>query len=301
MSCLGKIGRFANQMVQYAFLRTYARRHGLIPQAPPWIGNYLFDTRDAPIDSALAEFRDPHDKDPQRMIIPKLSEPLCDVDAWGYFQYHTDYYAPDRDFIRSLFQPAPAIAQRLQPAAERLRQEGETVVAFHVRRGDYGKDYFYLAPNAWYLQWLERYWSELANPVLLIASDEPEIVLPAFKRYQPLTARRLGATLRQAPFYPDFFLLSQADALVFPNSTFSFMAAMLNHRLQAAYRSRLCETLSDPPFEKLDPWSAAMLDTSAHVDRFPHIAGVKRLHRHRPRWQRKLIRWAKKLAPGKAA
>lgn len=41
MRTLGQNGRFANQLFQYAFLRFYAREHGLDVQVPAWEGKKL--------------------------------------------------------------------------------------------------------------------------------------------------------------------------------------------------------------------------------------------------------------------
>jgi hypothetical protein len=268
------MGRFANQLFQYMFLQTYARQHDLEVQTPPWIGQELFGLNDPPIARQWPEFVELYDKDAQRMVVPRLALPLKNVDFAGYFQYPTRYYAPHRDFIRQLFVPVPAIKQPLDAATERLRQRGRTVVALHVRRGDYGYGCFYLTPLAWYLRWLEIMWPQWEAPVLFVATDEPDKVLPALAAYRPFTAHDLGAQLRAAPFYPDFYLLSQADVLAMPNSTFSFAAALLNLNLQAAYRSHLSDPLEDPPFHRLDPWDADVLQGDVRAEQFAHIPGL---------------------------
>jgi len=91
MSCLGNVGRFANHVVQYMFLRTYARTHDLQAQTPRWIGNELFGCDDPPIERPLPLFEEMHDKDPGQMVIPRLAEPLRDVDVTGFFQYQSRY------------------------------------------------------------------------------------------------------------------------------------------------------------------------------------------------------------------
>jgi len=48
MSKFGRFGRFGNQIFEYMFLKTYAKKHGLEVQIPPWVGNYLFGTDDPP-------------------------------------------------------------------------------------------------------------------------------------------------------------------------------------------------------------------------------------------------------------
>lgn len=48
-SSLGAIGRFGNQVFQYAFAALYADRHGLALETPDWIGRRLFGRRDLPL------------------------------------------------------------------------------------------------------------------------------------------------------------------------------------------------------------------------------------------------------------
>lgn len=290
MSKLGQMGRFANQLIQYMFLKTYARRHNLEVQTPKWIGQDLFGLDDPPIAGPLPPFDEVHDKDEQRMVIPHLIEPLKDVDVTGFFQYPTRYYAPERPFIQRLFTPIPSIQQPLSTAVSRLRQGSRTVVGLHVRRGDYGFSYFYRTPLEWYLRWLERMWSEWDDPVLFVATDEPRPVLRALKRYRPVTASDLGLRLPTAPYYPDFHLLSSADVLAIPNSTFSFVAALLNENLSAAYRSHLSDPLEDPPFRRFDPWNAEFLERDATVEQFAHIPGVAKPPPHRLRRANEYLR-----------
>ncbi|HEX5104365.1 MAG TPA: alpha-1,2-fucosyltransferase [Pirellulaceae bacterium] len=276
MSKLGQLGRFANQLFQYMFLKTYALRHDLEVQTPPWIGQQLFGLADPPIAGPLPEFVELYDKDPQRMVVPRLTEPLRNVDFSGFFQYPTRYYAPQREYIRRLFTPVPEAKQPLDAAVTRLRERGRTLVALHIRRGDYGFRYFYVTPLAWYLGWLEQMWPTWESPLLIVATDEPAAVLPAFAAYRPVTAADLGLKLPIAPYFPDFYLLTQADVLAIPNSSFSFAAAMLNANLKAAWRSHLADPLGDPPFRTFDPWDADVLETGACAEDFPHISGITR-------------------------
>ena len=49
MSILGKLGRFGNQLFQYAFLRICASQIDARVECPVWVGQYLFGHKDAPI------------------------------------------------------------------------------------------------------------------------------------------------------------------------------------------------------------------------------------------------------------
>ncbi|MBO9542447.1 FkbM family methyltransferase [bacterium] len=254
MSTLGTNGRFANQLFQYAFLKTYAKDHDLAVQTPPWAGQLLFGHADPQLTRSLPQVKERSNRLAEALI-PNASAPLKNVDVWGYFQYHTRYYAKHQAYIRSLFQPLPELAQRMQPAIDRLRALGKTVVGLHLRRGDYGYQHFFVAPNQWYLDWLAGFWETLEDPVLFIASDEPEKVLADFAAYRPVTIRDLGVDLGEANFYLDFHLLSQCDWTAISNSSFSFFAAMLNTNGKGFFRPHL-------PSQKLlpfDPWNSEPL------------------------------------------
>ena len=85
MTKLGQMGRFGNQVFQYMFLKTYARRHGLKVQVPKWIGNDLFGTTDPVPTQQFPEFQELYDKYPERMVVPRLNAVLSDVDFNGFF------------------------------------------------------------------------------------------------------------------------------------------------------------------------------------------------------------------------
>lgn len=276
MSRLGSMGRFANQVIQYMFLKTYAREHDLTVNTPAWCGQTLFGASDSEIETELPLFEERFDKDPERCVIPRLDEHLRNVDVSGFFQYHSSYYRPHKEFIQDLFLPVQSVDEHLQPGIDLLRGMGKTLIALHIRRGDYGYEYFYRTPSSWYLELLDEIWDRFDSPVLFIASDDLKSVTPDFASYNPVTAEDVGMNLPSAPYFPDFHALTHADVVIMPNSTFSFSAAMLNNNLQECWRSRLCEPLASPPFQRLDPWNADFLDISAKVDDFPGIPGISR-------------------------
>jgi len=53
MSSIGQLGRFGNQLFQYAFLRICAKESGARVECPPWIGQSLFGHQDATITNRL--------------------------------------------------------------------------------------------------------------------------------------------------------------------------------------------------------------------------------------------------------
>lgn len=254
MSSLGKNGRFGNQIFQYAFLKVYARRHHVKVEVPHWIGNYLFGHHDSPILKKLPVVKQ-ISWQLHRDHIPNAKTPFKNVDLSGYFQYHTKYYAPDKEYFRSLFKLVEPIQSKMDRAVQLLRKQGKTVVGLHLRRGDYGIKYFFIAPTSWYKEWLNQAWKDLENPVLFIASDEPAKVLPDFKEYKPITSKDLGLNLPKAEYYPDFYLLSQCDITAISNSSYSFAASMLNEQGKQFVRPHL-------PTKKLipyNPWNSEVL------------------------------------------
>lgn len=251
MSTLGRNGRFANQIFQYAFLKIYAKEHNLKVETPAWIGQYLFGCNDMPISQHLPVVSE-ETNNLLEARIPNAKEIFKNVDFWGYFQYHTRYYAAHKEYFRALFKPVPEIEKKMSEAWDCLRSRGKTIVGLHLRRGDYGYSDFFIAPSEWYREWLKGLWETLDEPILFIASDEPEKVLSDFEDYNPVTAKDLGLELPQAEFYPDFYLLSQCDIVAISNSSFSFAACMLNEKGKFFFRPHLSAEKLIP----FDPWNS---------------------------------------------
>lgn len=256
MSTLGKNGGFANQLFQYGFLKVYAKEHNLRVETPEWSGQEIFGLEDPPMARSLLVVAENIESDLSASVIVNSPETLKNVDFLGFFQYHTAYYAKHREYWRSLFQPIEEIDAKMQTAWENLKAKGKTVVAIHLRLGDY----FYLCPDwiapwEWYGEWLRGFWETIEEPILYLASDEAEKVWKYFAEYQPITARDLGVDLPEPEFYQDFYVLSHGDAVGISNSTFSFAASMLNRRAKFFSRPHF-------PSQKLipfDPWNSPPL------------------------------------------
>jgi FkbM family methyltransferase len=267
MTSLGQNGRFANQLFQYAFARLHAAQHGLTLHVPPWIGNALFGTNDPLPRRALPVLRQTA-TDPAADAVAGGPTPARNVDLWGYFQYHSSWYAPKRDAFRALFRPVPAVAAPLDAALARLLAGRKTLVALHLRRGDYGYGHFFVAPSAWYRDWLETVWPTLDAPLLYIASDDPGAVLPDFADFAPASRADLGGLALPLDDYADFFVMTRAHALAIANSSFSFAAAMLNETARVFLRPRLSLGRLMP----FDPWNAEVLFRDERVEDFPRAA-----------------------------
>jgi hypothetical protein len=287
MSSIGKLGRFGNQLFQYAFLRICAQRRGARIECPPWIGQTLFGHHDAPIAERLPpaiEYQELgeslFDRIPEFVpYLEKLAEAkssrigpealdfgLGDVDLWGYFQFHTQTLRPYQQYFRSLFQPVEDLESALADGLKILRSKGKTIVGIHVRRGDYITEprlgFTLVVPSKWYCEWLEGIWDKLEGPVLFLCSDDLDSILSDFDKFSPVTSRDLEIELPERmkdldiEFYIDFFLLTQCDMVCTSNSIFSFVACMLNERASMFVRPHWDFSSK---FTVFDPWDSEPL------------------------------------------
>jgi hypothetical protein len=287
MSSIGKLGRFGNQLFQYAFLRICAEKSGARVECPPWIGQTLFGHNDAVISKRLPPAIERKDIGESLFdIIPEfipyieklanaksarvgseaLEHGLVNVDLWGFFQFKTRFLEPHKQYFRSLFQPVTPIKLPLEDALNILRSQGKTIVGIHIRQGDYITEaragFTLVFPAKWYCEWLDGIWDELENPVLFVCSDDLDSILPEFEKFSPVTAKDLDVKLPERmnnlniEFYIDFFMLSNCDILCISNSIFSFVACMLNDRGQMFVRPHWDFSSK---FVLFDPWNSEPL------------------------------------------
>lgn len=277
MTTLGRFGQFGNQLFQYAALKASARKHNLKLEIPEdWLGRKVFldCDKEAPISQTPRE---------QKMIEGQtplwMDGELRNCDVKGYLQCHTRHY--DREHFRSLFRFNPELEDGLAAMYKEVKGNASPLVAIHIRRGDYDipSRSHNIAPTKWYLDWLEKNWDKLDNPILFIASDEIDKVREDFRAYNP-------QTFEGKNFLCDYYVLAHADILLASNSTFSFTAAMLNkegdnpyvfidgllHRKDRFFR---------PDFEQkkltpFDPWdSEPVVTVERPVDCIVPLRGAK--------------------------
>lgn len=284
MSAIGRLGRFGNQIFQYAFLRIAARASGAEVQCHPWIGQALFGQKEPPVTAALTplfetgsnlsamlghapEFQ-PYvekatGKKGRKVGVEAMREGVEPGDLIGLFQWHTSAYAPHKEYFRSLFQPREDLLPWLEEPLTILRKRGRTIVAIHLRIGDYRwlpQYSFTLMPSPeWWVEWLDSIWGTLDNPVLFVCSNNVAAVRHVFSRYNPVTypdcklepPERLRG--KNADFYRDYYVMTQADVLGISNSSFSFSAAMLNERAKLFVRPHWDFATR---FTTFDPWNS---------------------------------------------
>lgn len=232
MTGFGELGRFGNQVLQYAFLKAYAATHSIPEiQVPEWIGARLFGLDDAPVARALpavvefagtlanSTFTDEligfvkrsntagttPELRPSCLTRESIGEAPRNVDIWGWFQWHSSAFAPFKSLLRDTFAPTPALSAHLGAAFDSaIRHRGgrrRTVVGVHLRYGDYASiaasSFGYCAPTTWYLEWLRRVWPTLDDPVLVVTSDDLKSVLGDFAEFDPVTTNDAGMGMPQ--------------------------------------------------------------------------------------------------------
>jgi glycosyltransferase involved in cell wall biosynthesis len=255
MSTLGRNGRFANQLMQYSYVRLYALRHGLRPAVPHWIGTDLYGRRDAKPDGGLRELRF-FAFDNDDLHLWRVPDPPVDIDLWGYFQELPACWKPHRELLRRLYALPAALANPLEQRLSETTDGGRRdLVAVHVRRGDYrtlhrqGLPWYRPVPEEWYAAWLRRVLPGLRDPLVYVATDEPGTVLPAFAEFAPA-----GTGTFSIPGLPadalDFEILRRAGHLAIANSSFSRMAAILAPEAQVC----VCPDFGKDSFVAYEPW-----------------------------------------------
>ncbi len=234
-SSLAGRGRFAHNVLEYILLRLYAETHGLVLETPDWVGGAFFTLDDPPQSGPLPPLLF------GRTLLNRLVSggtatppvppaPVLNRDILSplFLFDHKESY---RERVQSWLRPRPVWAPWLDPAVGRLRAEGATVVALHLRRGDFVPLGYPITDTAWYVEWLRALWPRLDRPVLYLASDDLPAVRRDFAEFRPLARQDVAPDWPGLEYLQDFHVLTQADVVgISAASGFSQLAARLNRR-----------------------------------------------------------------------
>ncbi len=252
MSRLGTWGRFGNQLLQYLVLRTLAKRYDAAVETSDWIGRDLFEIQDPLISDFSRNLVEESTFDLGRAILDSDSRCLDDLDLRGWFCGSTEIFSQYKPMIHEVFRFRPALESKLENWRRKLVGSGENLVAIHMRRGDFTEAGHFVAPSLWYQACLKH--MNLSASVLYIASDDQNAYRD-FIEYNPVRASDVVDWPSDLEFIFDFYMISKADVVLISNSTFSFMATMLNQIGSKFYRP----VQSEERMLEYDPWSSPVL------------------------------------------
>jgi len=305
MSKFGRHGRWGNQIMQYAFLKVYAKMHDLEVQIPPWYGNVVFGASDPPVTAKLPIFEERmRPTEPWRLDAPRrpggpwteqlppIGDEAADRDWHGYGQYHTSWYEPHKEYVQSLFQPTAETRERMEPAVRKLAARklagSMTVIGIHYRLTDNGHVIFWNTPAQWYHRLLGRLLPTLDRPTVFVASDDKRTAAREFARYDPVFVTDLmplGTPVtdycylskesqlcpENADFYPEWHLLRHCCDIILAGGpvTYSFTAAWLSDRCRQFWRSDLPRRgfVLEAPW-----WTVPMTHTRCEL--YPDVPGL---------------------------
>lgn len=229
-SSLATRGRFAHTVLEYILVRLYAEKYGFLLETPDWVGGAFFALDDPPQSGPLPPLLFARRTLNDLVTGTAKRAPIADRDILSplfLFEHKREY----RQRVQSWLRPRRVWEPQLAPAVERLRAAGNTVVALHIRRGDFVTSNYPITETAWYVDWLRGWWPRLDRPVLYVASDDVAAVRHAFAEFHPLTRADVVEEWAGLDFLQDFHVLMNADVVgTSAASGFSALAARLNTR-----------------------------------------------------------------------
>lgn len=204
--------------------------------------------------------------DGQTISMPEVSSPnptTVNRDLVGWFQGNTSNLAPYKELLQEKFTPVPALKKELDVIVKQVKSRGNTLVVLHLRMGDYKNipltSFGYIAPVEWYMAWLRAILPFLDSPVVYVASDDLDAVMPRLRQFGAICEKDIlpdgpGNTLKDsnAGFLVDYYMIQNADVAAISNSTFSFTACMFN-KVEGA---RFFRPHWDDGLVAFDPWSS---------------------------------------------
>jgi hypothetical protein len=125
----------------------------------------------------------------------------------------------------------------------------------HLRRGDYGYRHFFRSPATWYREWVETVARGLEDPLVYLCSEDPLPLKRHFAGFDVRCAQDLRGIDPELAVLLDFHMMTRADALAISNSSFSYMAALLNERARSFARP----SLDAGRLVDFDPWNSPVL------------------------------------------
>ena len=209
IGCLGGLGRFGNQLFQYACARGYARKVGAQLETNKWIGQTLFkNVNDPPLSKQLPQL-------PMDVVPLDMQTNFC---FYGYFQYSSAFDLYTLSDLREWFTFQDWVHE------EMAEYQPPPLVA-HLRRGDYLTTYasvFCTIDESAYVSAIKEHVSYVSATKEHVSYG---IHVHWVREDKPLVYKRPGME-----WLIDFTTMMKAEILFRANSTFSWWAATLGNR-----------------------------------------------------------------------
>lgn len=216
----GELGRLGNQLFQYAYLRTQAKRLDTQFYCPPWKGDNVFNLNDA---SEKCPPFEPDfmytEGDFNHGYIKAATEIKDGTDIEGYFMSHKFFNQKDVQEWYTFNQEQIAnIKQKYKDL------DFENSVAVHLRLGDYTNPslQFYIAKKSYFKKAL-AFIPHKKN--ILVFSDSPAL---AKKYLEGISGEGNMIFIEGNQDFEDLYLMSLCRDMICSASSFSWWAAYLN-------------------------------------------------------------------------
>lgn len=240
---LGQLGRFGNQLFQYAGTRLYAETHGFAHAFPTWIGAQVFnniatytlteqllasilptiqldDIQSYGVKQKIAFALGLSPSLPHTVSLSSLyAHPRDHKNLFGYLQDHKSLslLAQHKEKVRTWFSFHDKISSAYTEATRNL----SPWIGVHVRRGDLVKRGVTVPLHSF----LEKLDSVRNGRPVFVASDDPNMH-SEFAHCDPIRIRNPLPEVPREIF--DFWMLTQSSAIIGCGSTFSWWAAYIS-------------------------------------------------------------------------
>ena len=237
---LGKLGRFGNQMVQYAGVRLLASTCGYKAVFPHWIGCEIFNDVKPWSNSesliakllptvTLSDMNSLSRKEKflsllgvkaKRISLENLYTKHGDnIDIYGYLQeiFAISQLKKNRELIKQWFTFKSEISRPLEDELFKYKPW----IGVHIRRTDFVKRGLAM-PIEIYVEHIRKYYP---NDNIYISTDDSE-TRKAFSEFKILNIKNPSSKIPDFVF--DFWMLSRSKILLGCGSTFSWWAAFLS-------------------------------------------------------------------------
>jgi hypothetical protein len=196
MSSLGKAGRFGNQLFQYAFAKSYAKKYNCNFEIPSdWIGRNIFEIDDSSLSRQLPKTE-----------IDDIPFGQVNIDLTGYFQHQKFLDIMNPDDVRKWF-------TFRKEWTDKFKKPKDFYVASHLRHGDYvGGEKYCTITEKCYLDSCEKF-----------GYHKEDVIIVSEEKRQPDDPCDME-------FLYDFFVLMNADVTFRSNSTFGWWAGFLGNQ-----------------------------------------------------------------------